>query len=407
MLLLKQKINLDDTFFLEVDNIKKDTFDILGFETNLEKEFLLFIGDSQVEFPKTFSLNEKYILNFISVHDDEGALGVFSYPTKKETLCILDKKFYSLKIDFDFKNKVIFDPNDDLVTEEFSGLPFFYKFYINDEIFDDFKIFDDFDVEVDDFKIIKQNKKNYIYFNPIQFKNYYFINNGNKNYFNYYKSFEFKKFYEKFNSSVINFEEPEFISYFYLKSNSLIEDFVLELTTDENEKIKIEISKNQGDDFLNSDFFYRLEKRITQIELFSKSKSSSFFVNDNNFFVYTQEQVYFYKNNCFYFQKKQQENTLFLAKEYKVANIEIPYSEFSIEKKYLFNGSNFVESELGNYFFQKNDSLIFSSNFFFETDFKVFKNKLTYSVQNFSFDLEYYNENFKDISNEIISKDGE
>lgn len=399
---MSKKIKLNDYFYLTIESVNDKNFSVIGFETVFENDYVLFLGDSQIEFPKTLTYEDIHSLKFVSLNSSTNELGKISPCSRKDLINVIDDKIYNLTANSAYSKESVFDPVNELITNFFADSPLFYKFYFYGKIASDFSIYDNFDNQITDYKIVTYGFKNYIYFCPNNFSTFYFINNSQKEYFEYFKAFELKKFSELFNNKYLEFDEPEYITFFYLYSNENINKQIVTITFEDDTVQKIDCNNNSFNSFLYKDFVIPLFKKVKSFEISN--------LEQKVFLTYIQETNYFLKEDKYYFQKQNFSDTTFKASEYNNYNFDYLASfdlkNLELEKKYLFDGSNFIESEFGNiYFPQDSNVFLMCSSFFNFFDFDVFSKKPSYKVLDKTVDLNYYNYNFKPILVNLEDKD--
>ena len=401
------KINFFDLCFFDVSNVEKDSFVLESLSFIEDKRVLLFVDGLQVVFPYTFSLVKSYNLSFVQINSSFEQLGLFDTITKNDFLLFDDKKHYAVETIFDLKTFVEFK-QDDLFTCVYNDQALFYKFFVPEKIATDFSVFDMFDVPVSDFKV---NGNGFVYFNPKNNYNYYYLNDGRKQNIFYSKAFENKIDSFRFSDNVLSFETGQYMTYLCFVCNTELDDFFLKITLIDGTVLTKTCKNNLFVDFSKKENCVEVFGNVSKIEVFSKNTPSAVFSKLVKTCYFLLEQTFFIKDGVSFFKKNKIDDPVFFAKEYGPIDFEqalsLDFTLCDLSKKYLFKNGVFVESEYGNFSFDSENSAhqLCSSYFEFEeSQCSVNKTFLEYPAK---IDHSYYSFNFKPVFTNLEQIEGE
>ena len=395
-----KKVNFLNIFDFFVDEVNSNSFilkEIVG-------KFLLFIDGEQVSLPVLLFFDKTYDLKIIDLENGPDKVGLFRNLNKNDLLSVSEKKVYGESsfigdsYEFVFSEKFI-------CTTVFKETPLYYKFYVDEEISEDFELLDEFDNKITNF----ENYDNFIYFNPKQNYSYFYLNDGFKKPVFYTKANENKIFSHSFSNNEIIFKEPEYVSFFKLSSLKEFSNLRV-LITDEADDVSVfNTLSDLNFNFFNKDSILPVFKKIKKISLFSNELIDTDLAKEKIIFYYTKETTHcFLDQENFSLKKKSINDVVFLAKEFLSHDFDFYFSKdlslLDLSKKYIFDGTSFLEHSDGNISFSKEkNTLFFAAPFFEFEESKVFSKKAFLTVPD-TIDYEYYSFNFKPIFVELVVK---
>ena len=371
---IKYKKNTNGTYqieYLDTSEIKEKPLLVLAYSEKGKNKFH-YVNEETV-----FSLKKDYDFKVISLISEkyQNSLGIISFPKIKECLEISKNNYTNLKINSEYKDIIALPIDDDLlITDKFKNKPLFFKFEIFD--YDENKIFsliDEYDQEIENLIIEKENDKYFVYFEML---------NDTKYSYCFYSETDEVKYYKKINNIIRSHyfrNEKDDINIYFKKS--FVKNKVFTAKYMEHFGYEVVYKIPVPADLL----VYKEKIKITNdSEMFN-----NYFIVNNEFYIYGNNIADMLRDNVIYFKI----NNSSIAIEW-VKNESGIYSN-KIQKEKEYEWKTFINQHINkitkDYF--KNDDEIVSFNNFIQF---CLTNKIENNFEN------YKTFCFKNINNDMI-----